>query len=715
MNETWLRLIRIVVPVLCLAVPGLLWLGGCESDHQPIRSDLAALHVEVSLDEGKLFSASCRVQLVRAEAHELLPPDHTSSVVRAEDETEVRAEDERFRLVLMVPQASFYRVRLSMFGTVCDGEEVSEYGLLYSGESLVADVYAGQSRDVTIRLRTTAVRSPGLRAERDGWRLSWDEVADALGYLLKETPPPPAVERETFTAATDTLIPFPWALTPGDAEVISFRVRAVLPNGVLGAYSPAVSTDYWGPEGACCFADGACIVLTEAGCMQSAGDWLGIDTVCDPNPCPQPPDPEGACCFADGACIVLTEAGCAERSGDWLGIDTVCDPNPCPQPPGACCFADGACLVLTEAGCMQSAGDWLGIDTVCDPNPCPQPPDPEGACCSVDGLCRILTASGCLAQNGTWLGVDTVCDPNPCPQPPGLTLVPAGSFMMGDEYSACGTDRREVTLTRSFLLGRIEVTNQQYLIALQWAYDNGHVTIRLDHQGWTVRDTLDGSTEALVRLHHSHSEITFGPEGRFLLRESMEAQTAYPDGYDPADHPVKAVTWYGAARYCDWLSMMEGLPRAYQHGGDWACNNGDPYGAAGYRLPTDAEWEHAARWNDNRIYPWGDDQPDCIRANYDGGCVYWTTPVGFYADAPLVLRLKDMAGNMSEWCNDWHECNLGSDPAIDPTGPKDGWHRVFRGGSWADHEHFLRCSARAEIPRSDPPGISFRVARTARR
>ena len=65
-------------------------------------------------------------------------------------------------------------------------------------------------------------------------------------------------------------------------------------------------------------------------------------------------------------------------------------------------------------------------------------------------------------------------------------------------------------------------------------------------------------------------------------------------------------------------------------------------------MPTDAEWEYAAQWDDERIYPWGDEDPDCSCANFYTGtyCVYWTTPVGSYPDAPEVLGLSDMAGNL---------------------------------------------------------------------
>ncbi|MFC1572963.1 formylglycine-generating enzyme family protein [Candidatus Eisenbacteria bacterium] len=296
--------------------------------------------------------------------------------------------------------------------------------------------------------------------------------------------------------------------------------------------------------------------------------------------------------------------------------------------------------------------------------------------------------------------------------PPPMVTVPAGIFIMGDGVATCGVDQREVTLTRDFHLGQHEVMNQEYLEAVQWAYDHGYVTATAT----SVRDNLDGSTEELLDLEDADCEIAFSG-GTFSLRESPSswAQSAYPGGYDPSDHPVKEVTWYGAARYCDWLSLQAGLPRAYEHNGDWSCNDGDPYGAAGYRLPTDAEWEYAAQWDDERIYPWGDEVPDCSRANfyYHGYCVGWTSPVSSYPDAPQVLGLSDMAGNVWEWCNDWEVCGLGTIPVTDPTGPGSGISRVLRGGSWGLGDS-PRCALRMDYnpPVDSTNEIGFRAART---
>jgi hypothetical protein len=170
-------------------------------------------------------------------------------------------------------------------------------------------------------------------------------------------------------------------------------------------------------------------VLTADACGLAGGTYKGDDTICDPNPCDQPPPPpaQGACCFVDGSCQVLTAEACSLAGGTYTGDDSVCDPNPCDQPPpppaeGACCFVDGSCQVLTAEACSLAGGTYTGDDTVCDPNPCDQPPPPpaEGACCFVDGSCQVLTAEACSLAGGTYTGDDTVCDPNPC-EPAGWT------------------------------------------------------------------------------------------------------------------------------------------------------------------------------------------------------------------------------------------------------------------------------------------------------
>jgi formylglycine-generating enzyme required for sulfatase activity len=280
------------------------------------------------------------------------------------------------------------------------------------------------------------------------------------------------------------------------------------------------------------------------------------------------------------------------------------------------------------------------------------------------------------------------------PTPGEMVLVPAGSFTQGDGVAYCGVDQRQVTLTRSFYLGTCEVTNQEYLDQLQWAYNHGYVTATAA----SVRDNLDGSTQLLVDLSSGFQQISFD-NGTFTVEPGRE------------NYPVTSVCWFGAVAYCDWLSMNEGKIRAYNHS-TWQCNAGNPYTADGYRLPTDAEWEYAAQYNDERIFPWGNEAIDCSRSN-STGCIGMPVPVASYPAGSSALGLYDMTGNVWEWCNDWEVCSLGTEPVTDPVGPASETGRVVHGGSYTHVDYYSRCAGRISYsPGSCYSYGGFRIART---
>ncbi|MFC1573009.1 LamG-like jellyroll fold domain-containing protein [Candidatus Eisenbacteria bacterium] len=123
-----------------------------------------------------------------------------------------------------------------------------------------------------------------------------------------------------------------------------------------------IDSNDWPYIGACCFADGSCMLTTEVGC---SGLWLGEGTVCDPNACLQP---MGACCYPDDTCLETLEVDCP--TGDWRMFE-VCDPNPCFQLEGnACCVDDGLCLVLPEDVCTEAGGEPQ-VEETCIPGLCP--------------------------------------------------------------------------------------------------------------------------------------------------------------------------------------------------------------------------------------------------------------------------------------------------------------------------------------------------------
>ncbi len=214
---------------------------------------------------------------------------------------------------------------------------------------------------------------------------------------------------------------------------------------------------------------------------------------------------------------------------------------------------------------------------------------------SPSGSTQTLGSGGEITFNGTFVE-DQGTLGDLVLIPPSTVSMPV-SFTMGSAEGESHETPHSVTLTNRFQMSTTEVTNAEYVAALQWAYDQSPPLVTVTNT--RVNDALDGSTDNLLDCGY---QISFSG-GVF--------STDYPD------RPVFYVSWYGAAAYCDWLSMQNGLPRAYDHS-NWSCNGDDPYSASGYRLPTEAEWELACRAGTTTRFNTGDCLEAGTEANYKG-------------------------------------------------------------------------------------------------
>ncbi|MFH2001003.1 MAG: SUMF1/EgtB/PvdO family nonheme iron enzyme [Planctomycetota bacterium] len=305
---------------------------------------------------------------------------------------------------------------------------------------------------------------------------------------------------------------------------------------------------------------------------------------------------------------------------------------------------------------------------------------------------------------------------------PPMQLIPAGEYDMGDHHDAMG-NAIPIHLVNidAFFIDTYEVTNQEYCEYLNSAYFQFTIEVK---SGMVYKK---GDTEIYCYTYSAAIDSHIHWNG---------AGNGFTTTWGKESHPMVHVTWYGAVAYSNWRSHREGLTPCYNLN-TWTCT----FGAGGYRLPTEAEWEMAARGGNYTPYyrfPWGDSLVSTI-ANftqsgdpYEAGSYPWTTPVGFYTgmlqskttfnwpgsqteylttDGENGYGLYDMAGNVWEWCNDWYNSTYySSSPYDNPKGPSSGTNRVLRGGSWYYYTYFLRCAGRDGItPIDQGNDVGFRL------
>ncbi len=272
-------------------------------------------------------------------------------------------------------------------------------------------------------------------------------------------------------------------------------------------------------------------------------------------------------------------------------------------------------------------------------------------------------------------------------QVPGFSMIPAGAFTMGRTSGDTDTNAPPVNVTVSqFYMGKYEVTKAEWDEVRAWAVNKGYT------------DLAAGAGKA-------------------------------------SNHPVQTVSWWDVIKWCNARSEKEGLTPCYTVSGsvmktgstaptvNWTAN--------GYRLPTEAEWEKAARGGvSGKRFPWGEDTISHNEANfnnsgtetyktgttgyhptYGSGSMPYTSPVGSFAGNGY--RLHDMAGNVWEWCWDWYGATSYVNSATDPRGAASGTVRVYRGGSWYDVERGCRAALRGNGTASGTNfSFGFRVARS---
>lgn len=247
---------------------------------------------------------------------------------------------------------------------------------------------------------------------------------------------------------------------------------------------------------------------------------------------------------------------------------------------------------------------------------------------------------------------------------------------------------------------------------------------------FTMGDTRGGGNSSELPTHSVTLNSFYLDKYQVTQAEYAAIMASNPaSGYGVGDnYPVYYVSWYSAMKYCNLRSMSEDLTPVYSISGStnpstWGtvptsdnsiwnaaiCN----WTANGYRLPTEAEWEYAARGaiNDPDYLYSGSDDLNAVGWYSGNNSPFGTKPVG--SKAPNALGLYDMSGNLWEWCWDWYG-SYSSSPSNNPTGPNSGSLRMIRGGYWGNNAYYCRVASRSSYdPYYTGNGIGFRLCRVS--
>jgi sulfatase modifying factor 1 len=202
--------------------------------------------------------------------------------------------------------------------------------------------------------------------------------------------------------------------------------------------------------------------------------------------------------------------------------------------------------------------------------------------------------------------------------------------------------------------------------------------------GWFLMGSGDGQdNERPVHrvwadgFYLGECQVTNAEYGDFVTAIGVQPPPFWKESnLNHPNQPVVGVSWFEAVKYCEWLSQTSGRR---------------------YKLPTEAEWERAARGGvEGKAFPWGDDPPERL-PNYKQRWLSGPEPVG--SSSPNAFGLYDMCENVHEWCSDWYQPDYyRASPERNPPGPETGERRSSRGGSWRHHVKVTRCAARSSIP-----------------